>query len=65
MKKHWGLWYCISPRPPSGKIVILMEGRVPPAMPGAAPTHFLSTEVLGVNLGFNKPFGPKVVGIRP
>lgn len=34
-------------------------------MPGAAPTHFLSTEVLGVNLGFNKPFGPKVVGIRP
>ncbi len=66
MKKHWGPMALHSAKPTVWENFDISgnQGTSSHAWSGH-PTYFLSTEVLGVNLGFQTPFDPNRIEIMP
>ncbi|WP_299536031.1 trehalase family glycosidase [Ulvibacterium sp.] len=66
MKKHWGPMALHSAKPTVWENFDISgnQGTSSHAWSGH-PTYFLSTEVLGVNLGFQAPFDPNHIEIMP
>lgn len=66
MKKHWGPMALHSSAPTVWENFDIEGGQGTSSHAWSGhPTYFLSTEVLGVNLGFHKPFDPSVIEIAP
>lgn len=66
LKKHWGPMALHSATPTVWENFDIDGGQGTSSHAWSGhPTFFLATEVLGVNLGFNKPLNPNVVEICP
>lgn len=66
MKKHWTAMALHSDRPTTWENFDIdgQQGTSSHAWSGH-PTYFMATEVLGVNLGYQRSFNPKIIEISP